>query len=59
MNDSEPADNLAHHRIEGQPLSIVDILVAGEPPEDRLTRKGDDAMYLVVTGARVLEVLAR
>lgn len=50
--------DLAHHRIEGQPVGIVDVLVAGEPAEDRLAREGDDAMQPVVTGARVDEMLA-
>ncbi len=35
--DGASADNLAHHRIEGQPVSIIDILVAGEATESRLT----------------------
>jgi hypothetical protein len=26
--------NLAHDRIEGQPVGVVDILVSGQPPKD-------------------------
>ena len=58
MIDGAPADDLTHHGIEGQPVGVIDVLVAGEPAEDGLTGKGEDAVRAVVTSARVLEVLA-
>ena len=33
------ADDSAHHRIAGEPLGIVDVLVAGEPAVDRLAQQ--------------------
>jgi len=34
--DSPSTHDLAHDRIEGQAVSVVDILVSGQPPEHRL-----------------------
>ncbi len=35
--DGAPADNLAHYRIEGHPVSIIDILITRKAAENRLT----------------------
>ena len=34
--DRLPADDPAHRRIMAQPLSVVDVLVSGQPPENGL-----------------------
>jgi hypothetical protein len=34
--NSPAAHNLAHDRIEGETVSIVDVLLSGQPPEHRL-----------------------
>jgi hypothetical protein len=52
------ADDPTHRRIIAQPLSVVDILVAGEPPEHRLPQRTDQSVPAVLAGARVREPLA-
>ncbi len=37
--DGAPTHNLPHDRITGEPVRIVDILVAGAPPMDRLPKQ--------------------
>ena len=56
--DSLAADDPAHRGITSQSVGVVDVLVAGEPAEDRLARKGDDAVQSVVAVARVDDMLA-
>ena len=58
MLDGAATHDLTQHRIDGQIVDIVDVLVAGEPAEDRLAPQGDDAAQPVVAGARVDEMLA-
>ena len=36
-----PADDGAHRRIAGEPLGVVDVLVAGEPAVDRLPQQAE------------------
>lgn len=58
MIDGATTYDLTHHRIDGEIVGIVDVLVAGETTEDRLAREGDDAVQQVVTGPGVDEMLA-
>src|SRR5262245_26877577 len=46
-----PADNPAHRRIAPEAVGIVHVLVAGEAPEHRLTKLGDQAVAPVPPGA--------
>ena len=39
--DALPADDGAHRRIAGEPLGVVDVLVAGEPAVDRLAQQAE------------------
>ena len=36
-----PADDGAHGRVAGEPLGVVDVLVAGEPAVDRLPQQAE------------------
>ena len=42
--DRPATHDLAHHGIEGQPVSVVDILVSGQPPIDRLPKQPIEPM---------------
>ena len=52
------ADHPTHRRIVAQPLGVVHILVAGEPPEHRLPQQTDQEMLSVLAGARLRQSLA-
>ena len=51
--DRPVADNPAHRRIAAQPVGVVHVLVAGEPPEHRLTQQAHQPVATVLAGARV------
>ena len=53
------ADDPAHRRIASEAVSIVHVLVAGEAPEHRLAKLGDQAVATVSPGAGVGENLGR
>ena len=52
------ADHPAHRRIAAQPLGVVHILVAGQPPEYRLPQQPDQQMPSVLAGACLRQSLA-
>lgn len=58
MIDGTSTHDLAHHRIDGEIVGIVDVLVTREPAEDRLAQEGDDTVQPVVTGPGVDEMIA-
>jgi hypothetical protein len=45
------ADNPAHRRIAAQPVGVVDVLIAGQPPEDPLAQHAS-GLALLVPGQR-------
>jgi len=47
----------AHRRVAAQPLSVVHILVAGQPPEHRLPQQPSQSMATVLAGARIRQRL--
>ena len=51
--DRPVADHPAHRRIAAQPVGVVHVLVAGQPPEHRLAQQADQPMATVLAGARV------
>lgn len=53
------ADDPAHRRIVTQALGIVDIFVAGEPAEHRLSQQPDQRVSPILASARVGEHVAR
>ena len=54
-----PTDNPSHRRIMPQPLGVVDVLVAGQSPEDGLPQKTDKGMPAIPPRARIGEDIAR
>ena len=56
--DRPVADHPAHRRIAAQPLGVVHVLVAGQPPEYRLPQQPDQQMPPVLAGARLRQSLA-
>ena len=53
--DSPATHDLTHDRIEGQPVSIVDIFVSGQPPIDRLPEQPVELVYGVLASAGVAQ----
>jgi hypothetical protein len=53
--DRAVADHPAHRRITTQPLGVVHVLVAGQPPEHRLPQQAGQPMAAVLAGARIGE----
>jgi len=52
------ADNPAHCWVAAQPLGVVHVLVAGEPPEYRLPQQPNQEMAAVLAGACFRQSLA-
>ena len=59
MIHGAPSNDLAHHGIEPQALCVIDVLVAGKPPEYRLTQEADQTVQTIMTSAAVNQVLTR
>ena len=57
--DCAAADKLAHHRIAAEPVGVVDVLVAGEPREDRLAQQPGETMSPVPARARIGDEVRR
>ena len=57
--DRPVADHPAHRRIAAQPLGVVHVLVAGQPPEHRLPQQTRQPMPTVLAGARVGQRIGR
>lgn len=53
------AHELAHHRIAAQPTRVVDVLVAGQPRENRLPQELGEVMTAVQTSTRIGEQRGR
>jgi hypothetical protein len=51
--DCPVANNPAHRWITAQPLGVVHVLVAGQPPAHRLAQQAGQPMPTVLTGACV------
>jgi hypothetical protein len=51
--DGPATNNLAHDRIKGQAVGVVDILVSGQPPEHRLPEQPVKPMDRVLSPAGV------
>ena len=49
--DRPVADHPAHRRVAAQPIGVIQILIAGEPPEYRLPQQPDQEVLSVLTGA--------
>jgi hypothetical protein len=56
--DRPIADHPTHRRVAAQPVGVVHILVAGQPPEHRLPQQPDQVMASVPAGARLGQSLA-
>ena len=52
------ADHPTHRRVAAQPLGVVHVLVAGQPPEYRLPQQSDQEVSSVLAGARLRQSLA-
>ena len=50
--DCPVADHPAHRRVAAQPLGVIHVLVAGQPPEHRLTQQAGQPVATVLAGAR-------
>ena len=53
------ADDLAHHRVSAQPVGVINVLVAGEPREDRLAQQPGEAVPAVPAGPRIGDEVRR
>jgi hypothetical protein len=53
--NSPATDNLAHHRVTRQTLSIVDILIPCKTPKHRLAQKTHQAVDAILTLTGVLK----
>jgi hypothetical protein len=51
--DRPVADHPAHRRVAAQPLGIIHVLVAGQPPEHRLTQQPRQPVTTILAGTRV------
>ena len=51
--DRPIADHPAQSRIATQPIGVVHVLVAGQPPKHRLTQQAGQPMATILAGARV------
>jgi len=47
------ADHPAHRRVAAQPLGVVHVLAAGEPPEHRLAEQASQPVATVLASARI------
>lgn len=47
------ADELPHHRITAEPVGIIDVLIACETREDRLSQEAGEKVPTVPAGARI------
>jgi hypothetical protein len=56
-DDRPVADHPAHCRIAAQPLGVVHVLIAGQPPEHRLAQQAGQPMATVLAGARIGECI--
>ena len=52
------ADHPTHRRVAAQPLGVVHVLVAGQPPEYRLPQQPDQEVLSVLAGAYIRQSLA-
>ena len=52
------ADHPTHRRVAAQPLGVVHVLVAGQPPEYRLPQQPDQEVLSVLAGACIRQSLA-
>ena len=57
--DRPVAHHPAHHRVAAQPGGVVHVLVAGEPPENRLAQQSGQPMTTILANARVGKHLSR
>ena len=57
--DRPVADHPAHRRIAAQPVGVVHVLVAGQPPEHRLAQQAPQNVTNVLAGARIGERIGR
>jgi hypothetical protein len=53
LGDRPVAHHPAHRRIVAQPVSVVRILIAGEPSEYRLPQQADQSVAAVLARARI------
>jgi hypothetical protein len=53
-----PTDDPAHGWISAKPVGIVDVLVSGEPPEDRLAQLSNQGVTAILAGPGVGENLS-
>src|SRR6266851_2219796 len=51
-------DDPTHRWVAAQPLGVVHVLVAGQPPEYRLPQQPDQKVASVLAGARLRQYLA-
>jgi hypothetical protein len=51
--DRSVADHPAHRRVAAQPVGVVHILIAGQPPGHRLAQQAGQPVATVLAGARV------
>ena len=52
-------DKLAYHRVAAEPVGVVDVLVSGEPREDRLAKQTRETVPPVPAGARIGDKIGR
>ena len=53
--DGAVADDLPHHRVMGQTICIIYILVSGQPTENRLPQQANQIMQTAATGASIAQ----
>jgi len=56
--DRPVADYPTHRRVAAQPIGIVHVLVASQPPEHRLPQQADQEMLAVLASACIRQSLA-
>jgi hypothetical protein len=51
--NSTPSNDLPHHRIERQTISVIHIIISRQSPENRLPQQPDESVQPIVTCPRV------
>ena len=51
--NSALSNDLPHHRIERQTISVIHIIISGQSPENRLPQQPDQSVQPIVTCPRV------